>query len=81
MAWETGDFAQAGNTVVRYFFAFDPGDPGQEVIGVHPVTPDAELQWDDAGVVLNGNCSLTYFLTVRNVSANAATFRFRGAPI
>ena len=81
MAWETGIFTQAGNTTLRYWWGWGEGDPGQEVIGVHPITPNAELRYIDPGVILNPNCSLTYFITIRNMSSSPATFRFRGNAI
>jgi hypothetical protein len=51
------------------------------VIGVHPITPGSEIQYNTPGVNLNDACKLTYFITVENVGSSVVEFYFRGQAI
>jgi hypothetical protein len=64
--------------VLKWDLTFAPGDPGQEVIGIHPINPDNEITYTNTGVKLNWDCSLTYSLNVTNNGEMIAEFYFRG---
>ncbi len=81
MAWSVGPVTLGPGQSGRWSLTWDEGDPGQQVVGVHPITPGSELQYTTPGVQLNSNCSLTYWLTVTNVGSSVATFYFRGTAI
>lgn len=81
MAWQTGPVTLSPGQTQRWWFVWGPGDPGQQVIGVHPITPGSEIQYTTPGVQLNDDCSLTYLITVSNVGPSVASFFFRGNPI
>ena len=78
MAWEVGPFTLAPGASERRWFAFGPGDAGLQVIAPHPISPSAELDYSMNGIQLNDDCSLTYWITTRNIATVAVQFFYRG---
>jgi hypothetical protein len=52
-----------------------------EIIGVQSLTPGVEIDYDLPGMQSNPDGSVTYFVTVSNVSGIAGQYQFVGLPI
>jgi hypothetical protein len=81
MAWQWGPVTLRAGESQRWWFKWGPGDPGQEIIGVHPISTGNQIQYTSPGVQLNEDCSLTYLITVSNVGTSIVEFYFRGTSI
>jgi hypothetical protein len=80
MAWTWGTNTINPGQSQRWWLWW-PGDPGLEFLGVQAITPAAEIQYTTPGVQRNTDGSTTYFITVSNVGALAATYHFRGSAL
>ena len=77
-SWTWGTSVIGAGQTQRWWLSWG-GYPGLEWIGVQPVTPGAELDWDTPGMQKDAGGGTLYWITVRNKSAVPITFHFRGS--
>lgn len=79
-SWSWGTNVLAAGQSQRWWLWW-PTYPGLEIIGVQSLTPGVEIDYDNPGMQSNADGSVTYFITVTNVSSSAGQYHFVGLPI
>lgn len=79
-SWSWGTNALAAGQSQRWWLWW-PTYPGLEVIGVQSLTPGVEIDYESPAMQSNADGSVTYFVTVTNMSSIAGQFHFVGLPI
>lgn len=77
-SWTWGTSTIGAGQTQRWWLSWG-GYPGLEWLGVQPVTPGVELDWDTPGMQKNPDGSTLYWITVRNNNVVPVTFHFRGS--
>lgn len=79
-SWNWGTNVLAGGESQRWWLWWSTY-PGLELIGVQSLTAGVEIDYDSAGMQSNADGSVTYFVTVTNMSSSAGQYHFVGLPI